>query len=521
VEALELSYTAAGTFDARNVTGATSLEITNIGADVAVTRLAASVTTLSITENTAIDDTSITYTTGADSAVTLTVGASDTTSANLITDIGNVTVAGNEGAFTLASRGEAANLVDAVAANDAASLTLDALTRGLTTTTVSATSATAVTLNATAGDLTVTNVTASDAEGLTLAAIGGSVTANSFVSDADIAVTINATGDNVSIGGLLDVDHLSRLAINATGGDVTIADMEITHVDASGDALAQTIDITAAAGQTVTISDMSSADTDTDVTITIVGAGTVSITSNDDNIDVGDIDASAHTGVLTLDFGSNINNAMTVFIGSGADHETGDVNTVTTGAGDDDITGGAGDDIIVTGIGGDTIVAGAGDDDITGGDGVDEITTGAGSDVIRFTANNMNYTDADVIIDFAAGDDGDIIAVDVSDAAGGAAAFLDDANFVDLLANAADNSIIVMSAASYADFAAVQFAINGANPGTEDYMVAFLNSTTGVAEVYIGNTSAGNGFGVLLASLDNIVTLAGVADLTADNFLTF
>lgn len=529
VEALELSYTAAGTFDARNVTGATSLEITNIGANVAVTRLAAAVTTLSITEDAVTaDDTSITYTTGADSAVTLTVGASDTTSTDLVTDIGDITVAGNAGSFTLASGGEDANLVDAVAANDAATLTIDALTQGLTTTTVSATSATAVTLNATAGDLTTTTVAATDAETIALNALGGALATGLITSAADVEVTITASagaGDDVTTS--LDVDHLSRLMVNASNN----SDVTISNITLEGENSAATpadidveLTLTAALGSTVTISDFTEETDGTAVeidSIVLAGAGDFSITADDADIDVVEIDASAHTGVLTLNFGTDIDNDMTVIIGSGADHETADVNTVTTGAGDDDITGGAGDDIIVTGAGADTIVAGAGDDDITGGADLDEITTGAGSDTIRFTADNADTNDADTIIDFTAGADGDVIAVDVSAAGGGIATDLNGANFLDD-GTAADNTIIVLTGASYANFAAAQADVEAANATTDDYMLVFLNSTTGVAEVYIdGVSTAASADEVLLASLDNIVTLAGVADLTAANFLTY
>ncbi|WP_156967473.1 beta strand repeat-containing protein [Comamonas granuli] len=168
--------------------------------------------------------------------------------------------------------------------------------------------------------------------------------------------------------------------------------------------------------------------------------------------------------------------------------------------------------------GNDTIVGSAGADVITGGAGIDTITTGLGSDRIQFTAANATATDRDVIVDFAAGVGGDVLAFDVSDVAAGIIA----ANTGAFSFNAAaDNNIIVLNGVGYANFAAAELAVNGLNAATDDYVLVFLNTTTGVAEVWADADSAVVGAGVQLASLTGITTLGGVGALVAANFAVY
>jgi hypothetical protein len=216
VEAYELGFTAAGTLDARNVTGVKSIEIDNMTADATVTRLASTATTLSVTENTATtEDVAIGYAASSNSAVTLTVGASDETNTDQVTDIGDITITGNEGAFTLSSKGEAANLVDAVAVAANTAVTIKADTQGLTTGAVTATAAEDITLSLTAGDL---------ATGL-------------ITSGADVDVSITAAsdaGDDLTTS--LAVENLRSLTVAASKeSDVTITAINLNGVNDAGD----------------------------------------------------------------------------------------------------------------------------------------------------------------------------------------------------------------------------------------------------------------------------------------------
>jgi hypothetical protein len=384
VETYELGFTAAGTLDARNVTGVRSIEIDNMTADATVTRLASTATTLSVTENTATtEDVAIGYAASSNSAVTLTVGASDETNTDQVTDIGDVTLTGNEGALTIVSAGEDANLLDAVAANDVASLTIDARTQGLTTTTVGAAAATAIALKATAGSLVTGAITATDAEDITLTLNSGDLTTGLITSAADVDVSITANsdaGDDVTTS--LDVDALRNLTVSASAGsDVTITAITLSgeNPDVVGDDINVEFNLTAAADSTVTIQDLIERATGTAVeidSIVMAGAGNFSITADDADIDIVEIDGVSVTGDVTINLATNINNVL----------------TIETGSGDDTISGGSAAD---------TINGGSGDDSITGGAAADDITLGAGDDTVVLTATATT----DAVQDFNADDD--------------------------------------------------------------------------------------------------------------------
>ena len=187
---------------------------------------------------------------------------------------------------------------------------------------------------------------------------------------------------------------------------------------------------------------------------------------------------------------------------------------VIGGAGADTIVLGGGADSIYGGVGNDTISSGAGNDTIYGDAGVDTITTGAGSDSIVFIDNLATSADADMITDFTVGAGGDKIVVVVSDFAGAILSALTN-NLVDI-AGAADNSVIIDTAnTGYADFAAAEAAVQAANAGTDDYLLAFYNTTSGYVELWADADSATVGSGVLVASFTNANDVA-----TALTFLT-
>jgi hypothetical protein len=521
VESLDLTFAQAGTFDARNITGARSLELSNIGAAVTVTRLAETVTSLLLTDGeVGTDAISLTYAADADSDVTLTVGASNDDEDD-VASLGNITIVGNEGALVINSEGDDDNDVDAVEADDAISLTINANVNGLTTTTVSAAAAEFVTINATAGDVETTTIGAADATDFTLNATGGDITiTNATLTDAT-TIALNATGGAIETGflltdaddvevnlvadgednnitvALIDADHATSFNFTATdGAAITVTDIDTLGIDTEPEDIDNEINITANGEDSSVTVTFASLDANAVVDIVTMisdedGAVSFTVTASGVDAEVTEVDATDSAGATTI-------NLAGLDVGS----------EISTGSGNATITGTAGND---------TIIAGSGDDTINGGGGQDEITTGGGSDTIVFSAVNFVAGNDVTIIDFTAGEDGDVISVE----ADGIIATLDEDNFVDDVEDAASDSIIVLSAVSYADFDEAEADIELENPATLSYIVVFLNSTSGVVEVYADEDSSDVGDGILLASFDNIISLAGVAELTADNFLTF
>jgi len=184
------------------------------------------------------------------------------------------------------------------------------------------------------------------------------------------------------------------------------------------------------------------------------------------------------------------------------------------GAGDDTLDGGDGDDSLRGRGGADTINGGAGDDRIRGGAGIDELNGGAGADTFQFDGDNADDTDADFIEGFTVGGGNDILAIDVSDAGGGAVGGLTD-GALRTIATSADNSFIVDAAGTgYATFALAEAAVEAANAGTNDYALLFFNTTNSRIELHIDEFSDVAGGNVLLAAFEDIDN-----DSDADGFL--
>jgi hypothetical protein len=463
VEVLDLGFTQAGTFDARNVTGATSLELSDIQAAVTVSRLDASVAALSVTEATATADAiGVTYATGADAAHSLTIGASND-DGDAVASLGAITISGNAGALTVTSAGDAANDIDGLTADDATSLALTA-TKGLAmgagdisvdaATSVSITSAadtsfddisaaaaTSVTLTSAGGsltmddstdlgevltytisaaddDVTVDDQTLASATAINIGATGGAADAGVLVSDADVAVTLTASGadaNDVTVA-QIDVDHLTTLTATATtGADITVTDLVILGYDSSTDK------------------------NDVDVNVTLDATGV----DADDNgsaasLTIADLDGNADGENVALDLVtliSDADGAVTFEVTTTTDTDaavtevdaTGSAGTTTidfnnTTMAATEVSTGAGGSTTTLTASVDTFMGGDGDDTITGGGGADDITTGGGNDIIVLTT-----TDTDVVQDFTAVDsDGDAVdiihisvgAIDVEDGDG-------------------------------------------------------------------------------------------------------
>jgi Ca2+-binding RTX toxin-like protein len=223
--------------------------------------------------------------------------------------------------------------------------------------------------------------------------------------------------------------------------------------------------------------------------------------------------ANAATGV-------NLANAsgasgFTINAGTGGDAITGSANgdVITGSTGADTIYGGGGADVIVGGDGADVIYGDAGNDAIEGGLGADALTGGGGADT--FTLTSLLTTDS--ITDFTAGVGGDVLQIDVSDfLLAGDTVYTGAAGGV-----AADGSqeIVVLNAVSYiSDAAAAEAVASMVTTDGLDMVIVYHNSTTGKVHV-IHTTNSNTGAGVsLVATLDNVTTLAGLAATVAGNF---
>ena len=263
----------------------------------------------------------------------------------------------------------------------------------------------------------------------------------------------SAADGNVVVGTIADIDNLTSLTYNASGGDIT---SEAIGATGTGEKLA-TIDIDAADGATLTIaaitmdttdsavgvaenaltftidsdasSDVNIADFNNQygtvtgtlagagvidfttgtstiageaVTLTLSGSGAktideidpsgnVSITStNTGAVTITDLQAAGATKTVTID-ASGATGAHTI----NADH-TGNV-TITTGSGADDIdmdgaTATGYTHTATLGGGADTFVGGTGAETVSGGDGNDTIDTTTGNDSIDAGAGNDTLT---------------------------------------------------------------------------------------------------------------------------------
>ena len=528
VELLDLDFTAAAELDLRNATGVTSVEL-EYSAAPTIENAASTLTSITIDEATAnTDNLAVDYAAGADSAVTITVGGSDTDADNdVAVSVGDITVTDNAGALTITTTGEADNAIDAVTADDAASLTLNANTMGLTQTgALSAANATAASFIATADDLTAFDgaaATLTDATTVTVNAAGGSVTLGTITSDADATASISAgaSDDNdVSIDNL-DLDHATTVTIvAAAAADITLDTVTLAGIDSDGDDVDLEFDVTVAEDSVVTVSDITETLNGTETTIdliTVTGAGEFSFTANDADITVTEIDAALHTGVITIDLGTAINSAVDVTLGTGADHGATDVNTVTTGSAADTIVGGAGDDVIDANDGGNDITTGAGEDIVVvghdGGQSIQDFTVGADADVIR-----IDISDAEA--DAAAGGSISVLGdgADVADGAAGSLLTIDGAT--DISASTAN---IMVIADDFANVGAMvdSLEVGGANVLTHDLvddetlMAVFTNGTDAfVATISHAETDDDGDFEAGDLTGEVIATLIGVSDLT-------
>lgn len=192
------------------------------------------------------------------------------------------------------------------------------------------------------------------------------------------------------------------------------------------------------------------------------------------------------------------------------------------------IVGSANADTIAGSANKDTIEAGAGADVITMSDGDDVITLGAGVDRLDFgnIAGNLaglNEGAGSLIKDFAAGTGGDVFDLDNATlvAALGTAGYFETAAGTGVTDD--DHTVIVLAHAGFDNVNAAEDYIAGlvADATTTDVVFVYYDNSLGYARVAY-DTSIGVDNAItdasVIANLENIVNLTGVAALSAANF---
>ena len=333
------------------------------------------------------------------------------------------------------------------------------------------------------------------------------------------AATTNANSDLVfdrlidNTSNSLTINRSVDLAMDTD--DLTVADEETLTIDTAA----------TTAGRAFVVDQLIAGDL---TSLTITGNGSVDIGSLTAAA-LATIDASAITGTVVLGDAANTSAvAMTVTTGAGAATVVGGTgnDTMTSGAGAARFTGGNGNDVLTGAAGADSLPGGAGNDILSGGDaadslvgggGNDTLTGGAGADRFQFTANTDG---TDVVSDFTRGTDLIEIAVGIVTVANGLGAFVTadySAAFnsvADITLPAGDNIVIELQTAQ--STAQLQTVVAGA----ADAVVLVFNSTSSRGEMWYDADWSDAVGRVQLATFDNIVTLAGVTDLTFESFVS-
>lgn len=537
VENLNFVFDTAGaTQDLRNVTGATTLNLTG-DEIVTVQRAAASIATINLKSTTSgdTDDVSVTYATGSNSAAALNIGTTNTAGTQTVV-AGDITVAGNAGALTVNSIGDATNTATRLQADKVTGLsvtTVNGLTivdGGGTADDISAIVATSAAFTTAGGDLSVgADLVLTKATDISLDALDGAiaVTADLFTEGDLVQIALAAAADNandITIG-KIDADFAALISAEASGGaDITVSDLVITGKDKAGDDASTEVALTAnGTGTVVTLSDITAAAATTLdlVTLTSDADGTISFTATDGDLTITEIDATASAGTLTIDV-STLAAATTVNTGAGATTAT--------------LSGSA-----------DTFVGGSGADTVWGMGAADDITLGGGHDVVGITTN----ASTDIVNDFVAGAStvasSDNVSFDLSAL---------NAIFADVITGNATNVLagdtvviqaiqanagvgealggttnVVYVEGAFASTGAVETALEtgGTNEitltaGVGDAIIVIYQDTAGNTQVSsLSIANAGSTTDVILAGnavVANLATLVGVdvADVVAGNF---
>lgn len=274
------------------------------------------------------------------------------------------------------------------------------------------------------------------------------------------AVSVKITGDDTNAD---KVTNSANVALTVTG-NVADVDAATSIIGGTGtDALVLTAD-----NGSADLTASSSIDT-----ITIKAGSTPTSTAS---VTLGAATVIASGKTLTVD-ASALTNAAAAFTYNGSAE-----------ADKQSVTGGAGNDQIQTGSGADTIVAGAGADVIDSGAGIDTITTGSGADVVTINTNT-NALEFATVTDFEVGD---------------ALAFV--AKGADTFNSTA---VSLSPAAALSDYINAAAAGNGGTDGITRWF-KFGGNTYVVVD-----NSAGTNF---VAGTDRVIALTGEIDLSTATF---
>lgn len=521
VENFEFDFgTAGATQDLRNVTGAVELELYG-DEDATITRAAATIQTINLEDETNTENSSVTYASGSNSAVTLNIGAiNDDGDASV--DVLGVTLATNIGALTINSMGDAANTAASITADDVSALTvvttvdLDITGAGSD---ISAASATDATFTTAGGDLDVdddviltaaTNIELNALNGLI--AIAGSLTS----AEANVIVTLYADGGNASDIEVTDinVDDFTHIIADAVAGsDIIIGDIDV----GSTTALYQELCLTATeAGSTIVVEDVTGAVGSIIDLVEIVTDvnGDVDFIASDANLTITEIDATGSAGDLFID----LNNTMYAGV---------------------DVSTGSGTSFALLTDNADTFVGGTGEDEVWGMDGADDITLGGGSNIVGISTNATTDSVGDFDSDY------DAINLDFSllDGIAGVTNFISGDGTT--LGAAAGNGLVltgatdisssgdnlyILSGATFANTGAVQTALEAAGAyaltldnAAHDVLTVVYQDTSGNVQIASLNITTANTAGTIASgdsAVADMVTLVGVslADLGDANF---
>jgi Ca2+-binding RTX toxin-like protein len=337
-----------------------------------------------------VDSTELTT---GDETLNLTIEATQTTNAIVVSDfeVVNLTIDDGSAATTTAQTITIAGLTGAAGTDINISSTLDNVT-------LTAVTADNIVASGMAGILTV--ATTANVDNIT----GGSA-ADDVDHDADSALTF-VGGAGADVLGVSAAQTNTTITFNGGAGNDTLSLetaqivtdryvlTDVEFVDTNN--LAMTVDARDFSGQTLVITSTGGADE----------------TFNFDLANTTNVDLSGITGnEAQMAFGTaNATAIATTFSGTQL------IDTITTGAGADTINGNGGADVIDGAAGADTINGGAGADSITGGAGNDAMTGGAGSDTFVF-GQTAATNGSDTVTDFTVGtvaSGGDVIDTDAA-----------------------------------------------------------------------------------------------------------
>lgn len=213
--------------------------------------------------------------------------------------------------------------------------------------------------------------------------------------------------------------------------------------------------------------------------VTLSGAGNISFTTGDIATANFNLNASASTGVNTLNASGFATNGVAITGGTGVD-------TITGSGQNDVINGGAGNDIINGGAGADALTGGAGND-------VFAFASTAQTQGVGFAAGNTSAANIDRITDFvgngaAAGDS--IQLSGTANVFGGALDF----------SATTTATVTAVTVATAADFTALAAGVQTASAG--------VASSDTVAQIYDVTVTAGNLAGRYMIVNDNTAAVA-------------